>query len=124
MVFGGVKVGKARRVDVASRGRSTVRRLLLPAVLVSALWCLCAPGVAGALPTVVSLSFDDGRVSQYDVRSVLSSHGMQATFYVNTNSLATTPDGDHLTWQQVADLAADGNEIGGHTLDHVDLTTV
>ena len=28
-----------------------------------------------------------------------------------------------MTWQQISDLQADGNEIGGHTVDHVDLTS-
>src|SRR5829696_3245578 len=27
-----------------------------------------------------------------------------------------------LTWDELSDLAADGNEVGGHTPDHVDLT--
>ena len=26
-----------------------------------------------------------------------------------------------MTWAQIADLAADGNEIGGHTIDHANL---
>jgi hypothetical protein len=29
-----------------------------------------------------------------------------------------------MTWDQLADFAADGNEIGGHTVNHTDLTSV
>ena len=43
---------------------------------------------------------------------------MHATFYVNT---AVIGDADHLSWAQLQDLAAAGNEIAGHTLHHVNL---
>ena len=75
---------------------------------------------AASQPTIVSLTFDDGRASEYAARSLLSAHGMDATFYVNSSKLGT--DSDYMTWAQVDDLAADGNEIGGHTAFHVDLT--
>jgi endoglucanase len=68
--------------------------------------------------TVVSIQFDDGVADQYGARSILSAHGMHATFYVNT---AVIDDPDHLTWVQLGDLAADGNEIAGHTLHHDNL---
>ena len=55
------------------------------------------------------------------MRSVLTSHGMDATFFVNTNTVGASFS---MSWQQLHDLASDGNEIGGHTLDHFDLTTL
>lgn len=67
-------------------------------------------------PTVVSLTFDDGAGSQYQMRDPLASRGFTGTFYLSTGIM-------QLTWPQVADLAAAGNEIGGHTVDHVDLTS-
>jgi peptidoglycan/xylan/chitin deacetylase (PgdA/CDA1 family) len=83
---------------------------------------LAAPNAAAARPTVVTLSFDDGLAEQYAVRSMLAQHSLRATFFVNSNRIES---GDsYLTWGQLSDLAADGHEIGGHTLDHVDLTTV
>jgi peptidoglycan/xylan/chitin deacetylase (PgdA/CDA1 family) len=83
---------------------------------------LAAPNAAAARPTVVTLSFDDGLSEQYAVRSMLAQHSLRATFFINSNRIES---GDsYLTWGQLSDLAADGNEIGGHTLDHVDLTTV
>lgn len=72
--------------------------------------------------TVVSLTFDDGTSDQFAVRPMLVRHSMHATFFVNTNKIESGPD--YLTWEQLSALAADGNEIGGHTLDHLDLTKV
>jgi peptidoglycan/xylan/chitin deacetylase (PgdA/CDA1 family) len=71
---------------------------------------------------VVSLTFDDGRASQTLAGPILQSHGMDGTFYVNSTKLGTSSY--YMTWSDVATLAANGNEVGGHTLDHPDLTTV
>ena len=71
--------------------------------------------------TVVSLTFDDGTASQYVARSVLAAHGMHGTFYVNSGRL-DTDDSYYMTWAQVHGLADDGNEIGGHTSHHVNVT--
>jgi peptidoglycan/xylan/chitin deacetylase (PgdA/CDA1 family) len=72
--------------------------------------------------TVVSLTFDDGTSDQFAVRPMLARHSVHATFFVNTNKIESGPD--YLTWEQLSAIAADGNEIGGHTLDHFDLTEV
>lgn len=72
-------------------------------------------------PTIVSLTFDDGSSDQYTVRSLLAEHSMHATFYVNSGSVGLPGT---MTWSQLSDLAADGNEIGGHSVDHVNLTTL
>ena len=100
-------------------GSRVARRVLLFGVVLA---CLAAPGLAKAVPpTVVSLTFDDAKVSQAPVKALLASHGMHATFFVNTNNVG---DGNALSWAQLTALKTDGNEIAGHTLDHVDLTTV
>jgi peptidoglycan/xylan/chitin deacetylase (PgdA/CDA1 family) len=74
--------------------------------------------------TVVSLTFDDGQATQYQVRKPLRKHRMRGTFYVNSGSVCTAwcESAWDMSWRQLAALARDGNEIGGHTLDHVDLT--
>jgi peptidoglycan/xylan/chitin deacetylase (PgdA/CDA1 family) len=69
--------------------------------------------------TVVSLTFDDGYSDQYRVRSLLAWHSMCATFYVNSGSVGGP---GMMTWRQLADLTADGNEIGGHAVEHLNLT--
>jgi peptidoglycan/xylan/chitin deacetylase (PgdA/CDA1 family) len=80
-----------------------------------------APPAVAATTTVVSLTFDDGYDNQVVAGQVLAQHGMYGTFYLNTGDLGTTR---HLTWEQADQLAAAGNEIGGHTISHVDLSTV
>ena len=76
------------------------------------------PAVVAA-PTVVTLQFDDGNADQYATLAVLSAYGLRATFYVTSGWIGTS---GHLTWPQLNDLAAAGNEIGGHTLTHARLT--
>ena len=72
--------------------------------------------------TIVSLTFDDGTADQYLVRPLLAAAGLRATFYVNSSTVGSSAA--FLSWEELCGLAADGHEIGGHTLDHVDLTAV
>jgi peptidoglycan/xylan/chitin deacetylase (PgdA/CDA1 family) len=83
--------------------------------------CL-APASAAAGPTVVTLTFDDGIGSQYAARSMFAAHGMHGTFYVNSGNVGA--NSYYMTWSQVDGLAADGNEIGGHTVNHQRLTSL
>jgi peptidoglycan/xylan/chitin deacetylase (PgdA/CDA1 family) len=104
-----------------SRGASTLVRWsgVLVATCVAVL-CFALPARAAAAQTVVSLTFDDGTATEYQARTMLSSHGMHGTFYINSSRLGT--DSYYMTWAQLDDIAADGNEIGGHTAYHIDLT--
>jgi peptidoglycan/xylan/chitin deacetylase (PgdA/CDA1 family) len=78
---------------------------------------------ASASPqTIVSLTFDDGRATQYLARPILASHGMHATFYVNSPFLGS--NSFYMTWSQVQGLYSDGNEIGGHDAYHANLVQV
>lgn len=95
-----------------------VRGLVVFAGLVGA---LVVPALGAAAPTIVSLTFDDGTADHNAARSILAQNSAHATFYVNSNTVGTSSS--FLTWGDVSGLAADGNEIGGHTLDHVDLTS-
>jgi len=84
--------------------------------------CVTAAFAAPArAETVVSLTFDDGQATQYAVKDLLASRGMRATFYVNSAKVGTS--GFYMTWAQLNALAAAGNEIGGHTLTHANLTS-
>jgi peptidoglycan/xylan/chitin deacetylase (PgdA/CDA1 family) len=98
---------------------SAIRSAAFAGVIVLSLGGFVA-GAQGA--TVVSLTFDDGRATQTVAGPILRSHGMNGTFYLNSARLGSS--GYYMTWSDVATLAADGNEVGGHTLDHTDLTTV
>src|SRR5436309_12812286 len=73
---------------------------------------------AAGTQTVVTIQFDDGVADQYGTLAILNAHGMHATFYVNTGFIG---DSAHLSWTQVQDLAAAGNEIAGHTLTHANV---
>ncbi|MEU9008428.1 polysaccharide deacetylase family protein [Streptomyces sp. NPDC048479] len=74
------------------------------------------PSAHAATTTVVSLTFDDGRLSHFtEARPILRAHGMRGTFYLISSSLDRP---QYMSTAQAAQLAAEGNEIGGHTLHH------
>ena len=81
-----------------------------------------SPATGAAVPkTIVSLTFDDGNDDQLAAEQVMKAHGLVGTFFITTSWI------DAPTWLTQANLhsiAADGNEIGGHTVTHPDLTTL
>jgi peptidoglycan/xylan/chitin deacetylase (PgdA/CDA1 family) len=82
------------------------------------------PPVNG-VTTVVSLTFDDGVLDQYTLRRLLPPSGLTATVYVNSGLIAVFEDpADRMSLPALRDLARHGVEIGGHTVDHPDLTTL
>jgi len=76
------------------------------------------PAVAAA-PTWVTIQFDDAVTDQYFALGALQARGMRATFYVNSGFVGG--DADHMSWAQLQDLAAAGNEIAGHTISHANV---
>ena len=98
---------------------SRVRRFGMAFATCVAVLLLAGAAKAAAAPTVVSLTFDDGTATEYQSRALLSSHGMHGTYYINSSRLGS--DSYYMTWAQVDDIAADGNEIGGHTAYHIDV---
>src|SRR4029453_14307501 len=97
------------------------RILALVALTLSAL--ACAPLASARAATVVSLTFDDGAATQLIARDQLAARGMRGTFFINSGTVGSDPYYD-MTWSEVASVAAAGGEIGGHTIDHKDLTAV
>jgi peptidoglycan/xylan/chitin deacetylase (PgdA/CDA1 family) len=97
---------------------------ILAAVLLSG----CASIPAGTAPTdaaatgrpdtIVSLTFDDGDADNYPVGAILKQYGLQATWYI-PSGLVGRPA--YMTWEQLQVLQSDGNEVGGHGLDHVNI---
>ncbi len=96
-------------------------------ILIAGLLAGCVPVPArptataqatGQAATVVSLTFDDGDADNYGVASVLKQYGLQATWYI-PSGLVGRPA--YMTWEQLHVLKDDGNEIGGHGLDHVNI---
>ncbi len=73
-------------------------------------------------PVVVSLTFDDGLTSQFQLAPTLAAHNVRGTFYLNSGRVPANPAG-RMTWANATALAAAGHEIGGHTLDHVNIVS-
>src|SRR4029079_10307299 len=78
------------------------------------------PSAAARAETVVSLTFDGGSVSQLFARDQILAHRMRGTFYINSGRVASNDY--YMTWDEIAGVAAAGNEIGGHTLRDTALT--
>ena len=76
-----------------------------------------------AAQTVVSLTFDNGAISQYTLghQQALQPHAVQATFFVNSGVMGGS---NHMSWSQLSTLASAGDEIGGKTVDGINLTTL
>jgi peptidoglycan/xylan/chitin deacetylase (PgdA/CDA1 family) len=91
--------------------------------IVAAAWIFIALSsqAAAAAPTVVSLTFDDSLSNQYQTGSMLAARGMHGTFFVNSSRVN---QGGYLTNAQLSALQSGGNEIAGHTVNHLDLSTV
>lgn len=104
----------------ARTSRSWARAAVAVSVALGAL-VLAAPARA-ATTTVVSLTFDDGQSSQATIYPTLAAHGMNGTFYINSGLVGS--GSYYMTWPQIQAIYNAGNEIGGHTLDHPDLTTL
>ncbi len=81
------------------------------------------PIARAATRTVVSITFDDSDEDQYtNALPALESHGMHATFYAITGYVGV--NSGYLTLPQLQDIYNAGNEIGGHTVLHPNLTQV
>ncbi len=70
----------------------------------------------------VSLTFSNGLKSHVDAANVLKTYGFNATFYINSNNLVFLPD--YMNVFDVDNLVLQQFEIGGHTKNNTDLTTV
>jgi peptidoglycan/xylan/chitin deacetylase (PgdA/CDA1 family) len=71
--------------------------------------------------TVVSLTFDDANADQLTAAAALQNSGLHGTFYAISGSIGAP---NYLTVADLQTLCGAGNEIGGHTVNHPDLTAV
>lgn len=82
------------------------------------------PGIAGGAGrapharTIVSLEFDHAFTDQLPAVETANSHGMKVTLFAMSGRLGMT---GYMTAAQLLGLQAQGNEIGGHTINHPDL---
>jgi peptidoglycan/xylan/chitin deacetylase (PgdA/CDA1 family) len=85
---------------------------------------VAAPGGARAATagqTVVSFTFDDGDADQATAARILHRYHMAGTFYIITGAVGTP---GYLTMAQLHWLATQGDEIGAHTVSHLELTGI
>ena len=75
---------------------------------------------ARARQTVVTITFDDGRASNAYGAEMLTNHHLPGTFFINSGNIGKP---GYLTMPQLDGIAAEGHEIGGHTVNHPDLAT-
>ena len=73
------------------------------------------------ITTVVSLTFDDGLLDQYALRTLLPEHHLTATLYASSGLLANAGYPGRMSLSALYDLSRSGVEIGGHTAHHPDL---
>src|SRR5262245_26009678 len=96
-------------------GRARLRFALLATVALGILAALPLNAMiaqAATGPVTVSLSFDDTVANQYTLgyQRALQPHGTRATFFVNSGIVGT--GASKLTWAQLQDLYAHGQEVG------------
>lgn len=115
-------------VPSPSRGRRPRRQLRLLALsAVATLAVTMGATVVAALPaqavgeTVVSLTFDDANGDQMAAAQTLKDKGLAGTFFINSG-FVNQPS--YMSTADLATLAAQGHEIGGHTRSHPDLAQV
>ena len=136
----GLRKGLGSRWWLGNRGNGSLARGLaagLAAVSLSLLGTVPALGITAtpagdlAVPlqdggghaarTVVTLTFDDGDADQMAAAQVLHRYRLPATFYIITGAVGAP---GYVTRSDLRQLAADGNEIGGHTVSHLRLTAL
>mgnify|MGYP000603159414 CR=1 FL=1 len=76
----------------------------------------------GFLRPLVTISFDDGWISQYqEALPLLERYKMPSTFYILTGSVDKP---GYMTSKQILALEKAGHEIAAHTVNHPDLNTL
>jgi peptidoglycan/xylan/chitin deacetylase (PgdA/CDA1 family) len=99
------------------------------ACVVSTLALLCTaatvvvapPARKVTAPTTVSITFDDALAEQNAAADTLHKYGLNGTFYINSGPVGTP---GYFGQDDLKRLAALGHEIGGHSVSHLNLTTL
>lgn len=69
----------------------------------------------------VLITFDDGYRDNYLAAwPTLKQNGFVGTFFIITNAIIPS----RIDWHELKDLVKNGNSIGSHTVDHLDLRTL
>jgi peptidoglycan/xylan/chitin deacetylase (PgdA/CDA1 family) len=115
-------MGRTARVGAGRFLRWRVMSLAVSGALTATTvgWVTAWTPATAAPQTVVTIQFDDGTADQVNALPILQAHSMVATFYVNSGPILAGDSG-HMTVAQLTGLFNAGNEIAGHTVDHVDI---
>jgi hypothetical protein len=68
----------------------------------------------------LNLSFDDAQADHLDIANILSQNGLKGTFYTQTADMEVNPSLKNV----YKSILALGMEVGSHTVDHLDMTTL
>lgn len=82
---------------------------------------LATAKAAATSAVTVSLTFDDSNADQLPAEQTMKTLGLHGTFYT-VSGWVNQPG--YLTLANLQQIAADGNEIAGHTISHPDLPTL
>jgi peptidoglycan/xylan/chitin deacetylase (PgdA/CDA1 family) len=82
---------------------------------------LAISGRAAVPRKPVLITFDDGYTDNYKTAwPILKQNGLRATFFIITGSV----NSGSITWDQLKELAKQGNSIESHTVNHPNLPTL
>lgn len=110
-----------------------MKRLIMAAITLIAAGCsanintedIKVAEYKGGKTCAVSFTFDDGMKEHYTiVAPELEKRGFRGTFWLCCAWIHDDPqlDTTHVTWAEVADMAARGHEMSNHSWSHPDLT--
>ncbi|NOJ79718.1 polysaccharide deacetylase family protein [Myxococcus xanthus] len=103
------------------RARLNARAGTCLLAMVLGVWSGGAWAEAPGARTVVTLAFDDGVEEQRQVLDMLSASGLKATFFIISGRVGQK---GYLNLDDLRRMAAAGHDIGGHTLQHMDLVSL
>ena len=101
-----------------------IKARMLPACLVLAALLAVCPTPSQALPPWpgVTFVFDDGFHNVVLAQALFKQYGIVGVSFPIPVYIEVDPE--EATWDDLRGLVADGWEIGSHTINHVNLTTV
>jgi peptidoglycan/xylan/chitin deacetylase (PgdA/CDA1 family) len=95
--------------------------IAVTAAMITGFALAAVPATAATAPTVVSLTFDNGWENQMTAAADMQAAGLAGTFYVPSGWIGLA---NEVSMSDLQTLKADGDEIGGKTVDNADLTAL
>ena len=118
---GAEAAASAEQAAAHAAGHAAARIAGHPAARIAGHPAALVAGHAVAPRTVVSFTFDDGDADQMMAAQVLHRYGMSGTFYIITGAVGAP---NYMTLSDLRTLAAEGSEVTGHTVSHLEVPHV